>query len=64
MNSGITEKIFAAAIIKANLNDFASAGRIGKRKIGKPVMNIHPVTASAAATSITFTARNFAACST
>jgi hypothetical protein len=62
MNSGIPEEIFTAAIVETDLNSLAGTRRVAKRKVGKPVMNIHPVAASCAATAITFTACYFTTC--
>jgi hypothetical protein len=62
VNSGITEEVFPASIIKGYFYDLAAARRIAEWQVAQPIVHIHPVTTARAASAIAFTAGYLAAC--
>jgi hypothetical protein len=64
MNSGIPVKVFSASVIERYFYNLAVSRRITERQVTQPIVHIHPVTTTRAATAIAFTTGNFTACST
>jgi hypothetical protein len=59
MQGRVSEKIFAAAIIKTNLNHFAFIAGICHRQVAQPVMRIHAVAPAGTASAVALTSTWF-----